>query len=155
MMKKNKLSEGLQYEELRGLISSKLSIDQYKPKIGGENETCVVAFTVTYEEPAQDLSNYIETGDLDHLDIEPSSSPEPDGSYRVFVEFQRDLKLFEKINLMLENINQIVGLEKNWRYIAWRKKDEVRQFTEENFKEDIILSASEYKRKYMPDNEQK
>ena len=143
-----RVDEGLRYEELRGLVSSKLSIDQYTPKIGSAEETVVVAFTVTYQEPAQDLRDFIETSDLEHMDIEASSTPEPDGSFRVFVEFTRDVALYRKIKLMLDAINQVVGLEKNWRYVAFRQQGEVHKFTEENFNNDVLTTKTEYLEKY-------
>lgn len=146
-MTKN-LNEGLAYEDLKGLVDNTISIDQYKPKIGEDEDTVVVAFKVTYEDPAKDLSNFIETGDLEHLDVEASTVPETDGSYRVFVEFLRDFKLFDKLQAMLHSIDQITSREDGlWAYRAYNIKTEI-EFTEENFKRDIIDSRVEYRKKY-------
>lgn len=139
------LNEGLAYEDLKGLVGSEISIDQYKPKIGEDEDTVVVAFTVTYEDPAKDLSNFIESGDLAHLDVDISSAPEPDGSYKVFIEFQRDLELFDKINDMVMAIDQITSKEEQWTYTAFKVKGAV-ELTKENFKRDIIDSKVEYRK---------
>lgn len=145
----SKLTEGLAYEDLRGLISNTISIDQYKPKIGAEEETVVVAFTVTYEEPAEDLANFIETGHLEHLDVDTSGAPEVDGSYRVFVEFQRDHKLYEKIEDLLSNIDQITSKDDGkWEYIAFGNHGKAKPFNHDNIRADISNSKSEYRMQY-------
>ena len=61
----NKLTEGLGHDDLKGLINDNVLIDLHKPKIGDEADTVVVAFQVTYEDPAKDLSQFIETGAFD------------------------------------------------------------------------------------------
>jgi hypothetical protein len=145
----SKLTEGLAFEDLRGLISNKISIDQYKPKIGAEEETVVLAFTVTYEEPAEDLANFIETGHLEHLDVDTSGAPETDGSYRVFVEFQRDHDLYEKIEQLLASIDQITSKEEdNWEYIAFGNGGKSKPVNHDNIRADISNSKSEYRMKY-------
>lgn len=144
-----KIFEGLEYEDMKGMISDEIHIDRYKPKIGTEDETVVVALVVTYEDPAKDLSNFIETGDFEHLDVEASEVPDTDGSYMVFVEFQRDHELFEKIEAMLTDINQITNKkDKVWKYIAYKSDNKSREFNKENFRRDIVDSASEYRRKF-------
>lgn len=148
-----KISEGLEFEDMKGLVSNEIHIDRYKPKIGTEDETVVVAFIVTYEEPAKELSNFVETGDFEHLDVEASQVPEQDGTYRVFIEFQRDHNLFEKLEAMLNDLDQITSKEEGaWEYVAFRSGGKATEFTEENFRRDIVDSASEYRRKYLSDN---
>lgn len=143
-----KITEGLQYEDLKGLVDSMIMIDLHKPKIGDEEDTVVVAFDVTYEDPARDLSAFIETGALEHLDVEVSGAPDQDGSWKVFVEFQRDHQLFEKIVSMLNSVDQITSREGNWSYRAYGVKKE-RRFNEENFRQDIVDSKYEYRKKYL------
>lgn len=149
-MKRKNLKEGLQYEDLRGLVDNTFSVDQYKPKIGSEDETVVVAFTVTYEEPAKDLSTFIETSPIEHLDVEASTAPESDGSYRVFVEFTRDFKLYEKLENLLRDIDQITSKDDGgWNYIAFKSGGKESEFNKENFKRDVVDSAVEYRMKYL------
>lgn len=146
-----KLKEGLEYEDLKGLVSNNISIDQYKPKIGEDEDTVVVAFTVTYENPAKDLSHFIETSNIDHLDVEVSSTPDEDGAFHVFIEFKRDLHLFEKIEALLHEVDQITSRDDGaWTYRAYHVKKEV-DFNKENFDRDIIDSRVEYRKKYSND----
>src|SRR6056300_1036210 len=94
---------------MQGLVDSVVSIDQYKPKVGDEADTVVVALTVQYEKPASDLSNFIETSVIEHLDVDTSPAPNEDGVYKVFVEFNRDKKLYNKIREMLDNVTKITS----------------------------------------------
>lgn len=148
-----KISEGLEYEDLKGLIDDNVMIDMHKPKIGSEEDTVVVAFDVTYEDPAKDLSQFIETGALEHLDVEVSTAPDQDGTWKVFVEFMRDHDLYEKIEAMLNSVDQITSREDGeWTYRAFNVKEPV-EFNQENFKRDVIDSRYEYRKKYMSDEE--
>lgn len=146
------ITEGLQFEDLMGLVDSTIMIDMHRPKIGSDEDTVVVAFEVTYEDPANDLSSFIETGAINHLDVEVSSTPDETGNWKVFVEFQRDLKLYDKISSMLNSVDQITSQEGGWNYRAFSVK-KIQKFNEENFKRDIISSRYEYRKKFMNKNQ--
>ena len=141
------ISEGLHFEEMQGLVDSVVSIDQYKPKIGDNADTVVVALTVQYEKPASDLSNFIETGISEHLDVESSPAPNSDGVYKVFVEFERSPKLYKKIREMLEGINKITSDKGNWEFTAY-KLDDPRTLDEERFNRDVITDPDLYRAKF-------
>jgi len=146
---RTRISEGVSFEDLKGLVSSNIMIDLHKPKIGSEEDTVVVAFDVTYEDPAKDLANFIETGSVEHLDVEVAGAPDEDGSWKVFVEFQRDTELFEKIQDMLNSVDQITSRDDGeWTYRAFNVKKEVK-FDRENFRRDITDSRYEYRKQYL------
>jgi len=147
------ISEGLEYGEMQGLVSSVVSIDQYQPKIGADAETVVVALSVTYEKPAHDLSNFIETSPVDHLDVEVSPAPNEQGVYKVFVEFSRDRDLFKNIKSLLDHINKITSEEENWKFTAY-KLDEPRPFDQERFNRDVISDPAAYRSKFEKTSEQ-
>jgi hypothetical protein len=141
--------EGLEFGDMRGLVSKEIHIDRHKPKIGSDDTTVVVALIVNYEDPAKELSNFIESGMLDHLDVEASSAPDTNGTYRVFVEFQRNHNLFDTIKTMLDDLDRITSnAGDKWEYVAYRTNGKVTKFTQENFRRDIVDSASEYRRTY-------
>jgi hypothetical protein len=154
MKTQKRITEGLEFEDLKGLIDNNIMIDLHKPKIGDDEDTVVVAFDVTYEMPARDLSQFIETGALEHLDVEVSSAPDQDGTWKVFVEFMRDYDLFEKIDAMLNSIEQVTSQDGDpWMYVAYGVKKPVK-FNEKNFKRDVISSRYEYRKKYVQDQPQ-
>lgn len=145
--------EGLEYGEMQGLVSNVVSIDQYKPKVGEDSETVVVALTVTYEKPAHDLSNFIETSPLDHLDVEVSPAPNDEGVFKVFVEFSRNRSLYNNIKQMLDSINNITSERGEWEFTAY-KLDEPRLFDGKRFARDVISDPALYKSKFEPTAEQ-
>lgn len=147
-----KISEGMEPNDLKGLVDSTISIDQYAPKVGTDAETVVVAFTVKYEKPAQDLSNYIETGIVDQLDVEASSVPNEDGEYKVFVEFPRTPNLFHKIKSMLDDVNKVTSNDGEWWFEGFKSSKKI-EFNEETFGSIIIQTPEEYKNKYTKRNE--
>lgn len=144
------INEGLEYGDMKGLISTVVSIDKYKPKLGSEEETVVVALSIMYEEPANEFSRFIENSDLDHLDVDVSTAPE-NGSYIVFIEFLRDFHLYEKISSLLTMIDHIVDKPEKWKYVAFRIKTPT-EFNEKNFKRDVIDSVVEYRMKIIQEN---
>jgi hypothetical protein len=149
MMTQKRISEGLKFEDLKGLVDNNVMIDLHKPKIGSDEDTVVVAFNVTYEEPAKDLSQFIETGALDHLDVEVGSAPDEKGNWKVFVEFMRDHRLYSKVQELLDSVDQITSRdEESWTYRAFNVKKPI-EFTKENFKRDIIDSRYEYRKLYI------
>ncbi len=148
------MNEGLAFEEMQGLVDSTISIDQYKPKVGEDADTVVVALTVQYEKPANDLSNFIETGISEHLDVESAPAPNSDGEYKVFVEFARNEKLYDNISVMLNNINNITSDKGDWQFTAY-KLDEPRTFDKERFVRDIMSSPEAYKSRFQPTEAQK
>lgn len=148
------ISEGLRPQNLKGLIDSVVSIDQYKPKISTEAEVVVVAFSVVNERATSDLNNFIQTGAIEHLDVEPSPGPDDTGAYRVFVEFKRDKDLFKKIKALLDDITKITSDEGDWEFTAY-KINEPRKFDEERFKRDIKTTPEEYNSKFHPSDAEK
>ena len=147
-----KINEGLEPNDLKGLIDNVINIDQYKPKVGSDDETVVVAFTVKYDKPAEDLANFIETGIVDQLDVEASSVPNEDGEYKVFVEFPRTPNLYSKIESLLKDIDKITSITGDWKYEGF-KSEQAKEFNEENFSSDIISTPEDYKNKYSKRNE--
>ena len=143
------LLESLEYGELKGLVDGKILIDMHNPKINDEVDVVVVAFSVKYEDPANDLSSFIETSSIEHLDVEVSAGPDHDGTWKVFVEFYRDLNLFEKIEALLHEIDQVLEREDNlWHYRALGTK-KFFKFNKENFKRDVLTSRYEYRKKHI------
>lgn len=140
------LNEGLEKNDLTDLIDNTISIDQYKPKIGSDNETIVVAFTVKYENPADDLADFINTSHIPHLDVESSTVPNEDGFFKVFVEFERDNKIIQKILDLLNHISKLTGNMK-WDYIYFSKKEKT-PISAENLKNDVITNQTVYDKLY-------
>lgn len=144
-------NEGLEKSEMTDIIDNVISIDQYKPKIGTDAETVVIAFTVKYEKPAEDLADFINTSHIEQLDVEASTVPNESGNYKVFVEFERDDELINKIIELVYNIQKLDD-NISWKYIYF-KSEGVKDFSKENLQKDIITDQSLYDQLYKEKSE--
>lgn len=91
---------------LKDLIYPIISVDEYTPKIDDSN--IVVLFQVLDNfDAAYDLSSFIERSPVDVLDTEASETPNVDGNYQVFVEFDRDGEFPSKLLDLIKSIENI------------------------------------------------
>tara|TARA_B100000212_G_C27380405_1_gene536806 strand:- start:253 stop:951 length:699 start_codon:yes stop_codon:yes gene_type:complete len=81
---------GLQKNDLQFLVDNIVEIDSFKSKMGDDKDIITLAFSVNGDSPAKDLENFIEKGYPFVLDADVSSGEQSDGSYKVFVEMERD-----------------------------------------------------------------
>lgn len=144
-----KIFESIHENDLRDLISNVISIDQYKSKIGDDKNVCVVAIKVNNQNPASDLSQFIETGFKDAVDVDISPGPDKDGRYTVFVELNRDSKLFKTIDGLLNDLKQVDHSLENFKFMAYENKT-VQDWNEENFRASVISDSYEYVLKHNP-----
>ena len=121
MSKKIILNEDLKPGDLEDLVSDQIEIDTFKPKINPKN--IVVVFFVQEENPAYDLSNFIEFSSDDVLDTEVSPAPNENGYYLVFIEFT-PVALAKKVYTMLKAVSYLVN-NKEWSYVAYGKKGKI------------------------------
>ena len=105
--------------------------NQYGSEIGKDENVVVVAFDIKDNDPAKDLSQFIETGH-ECIDVDVSPGPTKEGSYKVFVELERNSKLFDSIDKMLKDIRKLKVVLKS------RLIDEVTEFKEQYNPKNII-----------------
>ncbi len=138
----------VKYGEMENLVTPTISIDQFKPKIGEANETVVVAFEVAFEQPARDLSNLIETDITEHLDVDISEGPNGAGKTMVFVEFNRDGNLYEKIMSIVKVASQVSGITE-WNYQYYKGNGPV-ELTLENLQSTVLSDSEQYSLQNVP-----
>ena len=107
-MPSDQIKESVHNNDLKALIDATVSLDQYKSKVGKDSEIIVMAIKCMDEEPAKDLSQFLETGHKT-LDVDISPGPDQEGKYTVFIEMERDSEAFKKIDDMLEHLDYIVA----------------------------------------------
>ena len=132
----------IQNNDLIDLIQSTFSVDQYKSKIGDDKNVVVLAFEVKDADPAKDLSQFIETGH-DTIDVDVSPGPDKDGNYKVFVELQRNSKLFDAIDNILKDITRIDESANNFMFNAY-KSDMPSNWNRQNFESSVYSSSYDY-----------
>lgn len=91
---------------LKDLIHPIISVDEYTPKIDESN--IVVLFQVLDNfDAAYDLSSFIERSPVDVIDTEAAETPNVDGRYQVFVEFERNGEFPAKLIALMKSIENI------------------------------------------------
>lgn len=141
-MSNNTLNESIGNNDLRNLVGNLVSIDQYKSKIGQDENVIVLAVKVSGVDPAKDLSQFIESG-FNAIDVDVSPGPDEDGNYTVFVEIDRNSQAFEKIQVILEDVNRVDNEVDQWMFVSYRNDMPV-EFNEENFNEHVISNSYDY-----------
>ena len=64
-MRFKQINEGVQNGELKSLVRPYVSVAEFEPKTGNENDVVVIGFYCRDEFPAKDLSRFIERGITD------------------------------------------------------------------------------------------
>lgn len=101
------LTEGLEANDLEKLISNRITIDEYKSKMGSDDEIVVIGFYVSGKEPALDLVSFVEKSYNWVVDADVSSGEIDDGKFIVFVEIEREPSIAEQILELLSDLENL------------------------------------------------
>lgn len=137
-----KLFEGLRASDLVNMVDYRFTIDQFKSKMGKDENIVVLAFKVKDKYPAMDLMEFIEKGYPFVLDADTSSGEERDGQYRVFVELERNEKVPEEIETLLKGVGRLCDCEA-WRFKYFKDIDS-HEFNKETLADIVPLTAEAY-----------
>lgn len=132
----------LRANDLRNLVKKVFEIDSYKSKIGNDEETVVICFSVVHEDPANDLEHFIEMGYDFVLDADVSPGESDDGYYKVFVELERNNKVAGQIREILDGLEKLTGIE-DWRF-RYYKSFRSQSATESNLEAAIPTDVKDY-----------
>ena len=147
-MHHSNLFEGLEAGDLARLIHPELHVDEFKSKLGDDQDVIVLSFKVDSKEPANDLVAFIEKGYSWVIDADVSSGEMDDGSYIVFVEMDRDNKAPDSIMDLMEDLMKLTGQStEDWRLRYYKAHKE--QILSRDALESLIpLSPKAYEKKY-------
>lgn len=142
------LFEGLETGDLKRLIHTELHIDEFKSKLGADEDTVVVSFKVKGKDPAQDLVNFIEKGYEWVIDADVSSGEMDDGDFIVFIECDRNPKLAQELVDMMEDIMNITEqTAEDWR-VRYYTSQEDHKLDVDSLRNLIPSTPEEYERKF-------
>ena len=130
-MKYTQILEGVEYGDLQSLVSNTVSVAEFEPKTGTEDDVVVVGFYCKDEAPAQDLASFIEKSVVDILDTEVSPNPDEEGYYMVFVEVENE-QIMTKVLALLDDVSRLTDIE-SWEldfYEGASIKVEIKQIKE-------------------------
>lgn len=144
----NNLTEGLEQGDLLRLVHDEVHIDEFKSKMGRDEDIIVTSFKVKGMEPALDLVNFVEKGYEWVLDADVSSGEMSDGDYIVFVESEREPGYPAQLMALLEDLENLTDHAlSDWR-ILFRSDPAVHEFSIETIQQNLPLSVIDYRRKY-------
>ena len=132
----------LQQYDLKDLVDNVLEIDNYKSKMGADKDIVTVAFSTKTKESADDLASFIERGYTFVLDADATSGEQSDGTYKVFVEIERDKAVGEQIMELANGLENLTGMgDIKFRYY---KEFRSKPLTLEELEETIPAEADLY-----------
>ena len=148
------LRENLEQGDLKRLVHNELHIDEYKSKMGTDEDVCVISFKVSGKEPGADLVSFIEKGYDFVLDADVSSGEKEGGDYLVFVELQRSEELPEQIIAIMNDLMNLTEQTiEDWR-VRYYKSTVDSELTPEVLADIIPLTSQAYDAKYGKDDEE-
>lgn len=128
--------------DLRDLVYHIFEIDGFKSKMGSDEEIITISFSVKTKEAADDLESFLEKGYTFILDADATPGEQSDGTYKVFVEIERDKKAVDQILEIADGVYKISNIDqlkfryyKNWRSIDLNK---------ENLEKSVALDPENY-----------
>lgn len=147
-MRHQQFNEGMEKGDLKRLVHSELHIDEFRSKLGRDEDIAVVSFKLGSKEPAQDLVSFCEKGYDWVIDADVSSGEMDDGEYLVFVEIDRTPKLPKQIIKLMGDINNLTELQmSDWR-LRYQTSQTDHELTEENIAAICPTTSEEYKQKF-------
>jgi hypothetical protein len=137
------LNESLDYMDMEGQISDKITVDEYAAKMGKDKDVVTITFKVNSELAANDLVTWFERGYDFVLDASVSDGEIEPGKYLVFVEMERRSRVPERIIRLLSDLETLTGFKlKDWTVEI---ENEDYDADESVIRQAMILNPNEYK----------
>ena len=144
----HQLNEGLEPGDLARLIHPEVHVDEFKSKLGRDEDVCVVSFKVMGKEPANDLVNFIEKGYPWVIDADTSSGEMTDGDYIVFVELERNQDVPEDIMGLMDDLMNVTNQDLDDWHLQYHTSGQQHELTIENLTSLIPLTAEAYRSQF-------
>lgn len=100
---------GLRANDLENMIDEIFEIDSYASKMGEDKNIVTLSFSLKEKAAANDLSNFLEKGYAFILDSDVTAGEQSDGTYKVFVELERNKDVHEQIHEILDGVQKLSG----------------------------------------------
>jgi hypothetical protein len=99
----------LRSNDLHDLVDGIFEIDSYASKMGDDANIVTLSFSVITKEAADDLVNFLEKGYSFVLDADATAGEQSDGTYKVFVELERNKNVPEQIFEITDGISKLTN----------------------------------------------
>ena len=97
--------------DLEDLIYSVFEIDSFASKMGDDKNIVTLSFSIKDKAPADDLVKFLESGYGFILDADATAGEQSDGTYKVFVELERDKKVNENIMEIIDGVTKLGNMQ--------------------------------------------
>jgi hypothetical protein len=142
-----RLHEGLEQGDLKRLVHTELHVDDFKSKLGRDEDVVVISLKVTGKEPATDIVNFVEKGYEWVIDADVSSGEMDDGDYIVFIECDREPTVAGNVMALMQDLMNLTEQDISEWTVRYRNGRE-RPMTEETLEDLIPKTPSEYKQQF-------
>lgn len=105
------LNESLNHLDMKGHVLPLLTIDEFKSRVGEDDDVITLNFIVDSKDVATDLVMWLERGYDFILDAETSPGEVENGKYYVFAEINRRPSAPRKIMEILNDMNTLTGID--------------------------------------------
>ena len=102
---------GLRIGDLKDCVDHIFEIDSFKSKMGDDKDIVTLSFSVAEKHAADDLMNFIEKGYEFVLDADATAGEQSDGTYKVFVELERNRHISDNILEIADGVGKLSGLD--------------------------------------------
>jgi len=133
---------GLKAKDLRDLVYNIFEIDSFKSKMGDDKDIVTLSFSVKEQVAAEDLMNFLEKGYDFVLDADVTKGEQSDGTYKVFVEIERDKHAADNILELADGVQKVSDIN-NLRF-RYYKNFKSAQLTSDNLAEQLPLDPNDY-----------
>lgn len=147
-MYRQQFNEGLEQGDLARLVDPEITIDEFKSKLGRDEDVCVLSFKIMGKEPAVDIVSFIEKGYDWIIDADTSAGELEDGHYMIFVEFERNKEIPENIMTLFNDLQNITKLELQDWTLKYHTDSTTHELTAETLASLVPLTPEAYTNKF-------
>ena len=133
---------GLRAGDLNSLVDDVFEIDSFQSKMGADKNIITLSFSVANKEPADDLVKFLEGGYPFILDADATAGEQADGTYKVFVELEREKGANDNIMEIIDGVKKLSGIQEfRYRYYKSFKSQPV---SIDSLNETVPLDPDQY-----------
>jgi hypothetical protein len=143
------LFEGLQYQDLDGMMKSTIHVDEFASKMGEDSDIVVVSFFVRDRQAAKDLVTWFEKGYDFVLDADQSPGEIKPNRYLVYIEMRRRRAVPGQIQRLLDDLATLTEFKpQDW---IMHYEGHSYPWSEDTFSRLVPLSPREYRERKEQD----
>lgn len=102
---------GLRLGDLKDCVDHIFEVDSFKSKMGDDKDIVTLSFSVNEANAADDLMNFIEKGYEFVLDADVTPGEQRDGTYKVFVELERNRHISDNILEIADGVGKLASID--------------------------------------------